>query len=80
MLNKKKEVFFVFSFSKKEIAAVGQWIRAFAPQAGVRIPASTDKSRKNRQGQIHHCLTLGNRCECHRSSDITIVNGCHVSQ
>ena len=25
-------------------------------------------------------LNIGNRCECHRSSRMTIINGCPVSQ
>ena len=27
-----------------------------------------------------HWQTLGNRCDCHWSSEMTIINGCHVSQ
>ena len=26
------------------------------------------------------CKTLGNGCKCHRSSEMTIINGCSVSQ
>ena len=47
---------------------------------GVRISAATDLSRLNRKWQLH-CLKLGIRCECHRSSEMTIINGCpcHIS-
>ena len=46
---------------------------------GARIPASIDLSRTNRKWQLH-CQTLGNRCECHGSSEMSILNGCPVSQ
>ena len=42
-------------------------------------PVATDLSRKNRQLQLH-CQTLSNRCQCHRSSEMTILNGRPVSQ
>ena len=38
---------------------------------GVWIPAATDLSRLNRK-----CSMLGIRCECHGSSEMTIINGC----
>ena len=44
-------------------------------EIGVRSPVATDLSRKNRQWQLH-CQTLGNRWECHGSSEMTIINGC----
>ena len=52
-------------------AAVSQWIIAFArPATQVVI---------NRYWQLH-CQTLGNRCECHGSTEMTIINGCPLSQ
>ena len=54
-------------------AAVAQSVREFASHAegrlGVRIPAATDQSKM-----------LGNRYECQGSSEMTIINGCRVSQ
>ena len=41
---------------------------------GVQIPAATDQPRQL------HCQTLGNRCEFDGSSEMTIINGCPVSQ
>ena len=43
------------------------------------IPAATDLSCKNRYWQLH-CYTPSVRCECHGSSEMTILNGCPESQ
>ena len=48
-------------------------------EIGVWSPVATGPSRKNRSWQLH-CQTLGNRCECHGSSEMTIINGRPVSQ
>ena len=65
-------------------AAVAQWVRALSPQAGnlaVRIQAATHLSGKNGSDiSTGGCLTLGNRCEYHGSSEMTIINGCPMSQ
>ena len=64
-------------FSYKFIAAtVAQWFRAFAPQAEGWVFES-----KLRQTLVFklHCQMLGNRCLCHRSSWMTVINGCPVS-
>ena len=59
--------------------AVGQSIRLASGKLGVRIPAATDPSREKRQCQLP-CKTLNNWCECHWSLELTIINGCPVSQ
>ena len=37
----------------------------------VQVPDATDQNSWNRSCQLH-CQTLSNRCECHRSSEVTI--------
>ena len=49
-------------------------VRLARGRLGVRIPAATDISSLNRWWQFH-CYTLSNSCECHRSSEMTIING-----
>ena len=51
---------------------VGWTVRLACERLGVRIPAATDQSRKNRQWQLHY-QTLGNRRECHGPSEMTII-------
>ena len=46
--------------------AVGQSVGPASGRLGIRIQAATDLSRKKL-----HCQTLGNRCECHGSSEMT---------
>ena len=60
-------------------ATVAQWVRALAPHAEGWVfesLAATDLSRKK---QVMKALMLGNRCECHESSEMTIMNGCPMS-
>ena len=47
-------------------------VRPASGRLGVRIPAATDLSRKNRKWQLHS-YTLGSRCERHGSSEMTII-------
>ena len=51
--------------------------RAFASHAGNRglIPGQYRPKSLKQVGQLH-CQTLGNRCECHGSSEMTIMKGC----
>ena len=51
--------------------AVGKSVHLSSGRLGVGILAATDLSRKNRYWQLH-CQSLGNRCECHGSSERTI--------
>ena len=60
-------------------AGVGQSVCSASEMLGVRISAATDLSRLNRKWQLH-CSMLGIRCECHGSSEMTIINGCSMSQ
>ena len=68
-----------FTFFLLSIAAVAQSVRAFASGSlGVQFPAATDLSRKNIICYIIcyiiaklHYQTLGNRYECHLSSEMT---------
>ena len=64
-----------FTFFLLSIAAVSQSVRAFASGSlGVQFPAATDLSRKNIICYIIaklHYQTLGNRYECHLSSEMT---------
>ena len=46
---------------------------------GYLNPSRDRLSTKNRLCQLH-CQTLGNRCERHGSSEMTIINECPVSQ
>ena len=67
----KVDVIFMSITHNFRAAAVSQWIRALArPATQVVI---------NRYWQLH-CQTLGNRCECHGSTEMTIINGCPLSQ
>ena len=43
------------------------------------IPASTNLIRKNRLRQLH-CQTLGKRCDCLASSEMTIIKGVTCSK
>ena len=58
---------------------MGYSVSLACERLGVRIPAATDISRKNRWRQLD-CQTLGNRCECRGFYTITIINECPLSQ
>ena len=64
---------------KNNSGAMGQSVRPANGKFYVRIPAATDLSRKSKQGQLH-CQTLGIKYESHGPSEMTIINGCPVSQ
>ena len=72
---KEKTYRTVSTFFLLSIAAVSQSVRAFASGSlGVQFPAATDLSRKNIICYIIaklHYQTLGNRYECHLSSEMT---------
>ena len=55
------------------ISAFGQSIRLACGSLSVRISAATDCKNRKRQ---FHC----NKCECHGQSEMTIINGYHVTQ
>ena len=61
-------------------AAVAQWVRAFDPPAEGWMfesqPPQTLVAKTGNSSTAKH----GIRCECHRSSEMTIINGCPVSQ
>ena len=58
-------------------AAVVQLVRAFVSHGG-RLNVRTLVAPK--QVVTVPLLTLGNGCECHGSSEMTMINGCPVSQ
>ena len=61
--------------------AVGLSVRPASGGLGVRIPGATDLIRK-RKFVTASLRMIGNWCECHGSSEMTIlhVRGCPVSQ
>ena len=62
--------------TRLSISAVAQWVRAFASQKerlDFRIPAATDQSSDSSDAKRS---AIG---VCHGSSEITIINGYHVS-
>ena len=62
--------------------AGGAGVRAFTYLAEgwvLKYQLLKNLSRKDGQRQLHGQI-LDNRCECHGSSEVTIVNGCPVSK
>ena len=63
----------------KITAAVAQSVLAFACKVGCSN-SSRDKPNSLKQGVTAPLQTLNNRCKCHGSSEMNIINGCPLSQ
>ena len=53
--------------------ALGWSVRLASGRLGVRIPSATDLIRQNILWQVH-CQTLSNKCVCHGSLEMIIIN------
>ena len=60
-----------YPFVNRSGDAMSKSVRPASGRLGVRIPVTRDLSRKDRQWQCH-CQTLGIRCECHGSLEMTL--------
>ena len=72
-------VFVIASHYKWSCTRLSKDCYCLSPFSGVRSPVATDLSRK-KGSDSSTAKTLGNRCECHGSSEMTIINGRPVSQ
>ena len=71
---------FTFNYDyNRGCGAMGYSARPASRRLSVRILAVTDLGCK-KQVVTAPLLKLGNRCECHGSSEMTIINRCTVSQ